>query len=206
MKNWLYILVIALLASCSKSDHQLPIFGHKTITDKGDTIYSSIQDFEFISQDSLIVTNQTFKNKIYIADFIFLSCPSICPIMTSELKKVYDEFESNPNIYFISHTIDPESDSIPRLKEYAEVLGINHSKWFFVTGSEDDIYAIAEKSYFATAFFDKKAPGGYIHSGNFILIDINKHIRGVYDGTNPEETKRLIKDLRKLLQEQFRGT
>lgn len=195
-----------LLASCSKTENSLPIFGHKTVSENGDTVYSSIKSFRFINQDSIIITNKTFENKIYIADFIFLSCPGICPMMTSELKKVYDEFKNNPHVYFLSHTIDPESDTIPRLKEYTKNLGVDDKKWFFVTGNEDSIYTIAEKSYFATAFPDKSAPGGFIHSGNFLLIDTNKRIRGVYDGTNPKETERLILDLRKLLSEQFKSS
>ncbi len=190
--------------SCSQTENSLPIFGQKSISNSGDTIYSSIQAFEFINQDSLLITEHTFDKKIYIADFIFLSCPSICPIMNSELKKVYDEFKSNPHVYFLSHTIDPESDSVPRLKEYADALGVNSRKWFFVTGNKDSIYSTAEKSYFATAFPDKNTPGGYIHSGNFLLIDIHRHIRGVYDGTNPEETKRLIQNLKQLLKEQLK--
>ncbi len=204
MKNILYIFgVIAFLASCSKTDNKLPTFGHTTIIGS-DTVYAMLKPFSFLNQDSLVITEKTFDNKIYIADFIFLSCPSICPKMTSELKKVYDEFKTNPHVYFLSHTIDPDRDTIPRLKEYAKDLGVDNTKWFFVTGNIDSIYTIAEKNYFATAFPDKNAPGGYIHSGSFLLIDANKHIRGVYDGTNPLETKRLIEDLKKLLMEQFK--
>lgn len=205
MKNLVNILVIiTFLISCSKTDEKLPTFGHTTVNSSGDTIYSTIKPFKFINQDSIVITEQTFDNKIYVADFIFLSCPTICPKMTNELKNVYDEFKTNPHVYFLSHTIDPEHDTIPRLKEYAENMGVDHAKWFFVTGNKDSIYTIAEESYFASAFPDKEAPGGYIHSGSFLLIDVNKHIRGVYDGTDPLETKRLMKDLRKLLTEQFK--
>lgn len=204
MKNILYILgAIVFLASCSKADKQLPTFGHTKVVGS-DTTYSTIKPFTFLNQDSITITEKTFDNKIYIADFIFLSCPSICPKMTSELKKVYDVYKTNPHVYFVSHTIDPENDTIPKLKEYAKELGVDNTKWFFVTGNEDSIYSIAEDSYFATAFPDKDAPGGYIHSGNFLLVDVNKHIRGVYDGTNPLETERLIKDLKILLEEQFK--
>ncbi|GAB4450392.1 MAG: hypothetical protein Fur0028_05870 [Bacteroidales bacterium] len=166
-------------------------------------MYPTIPAFKFINQDSIEVTEKTFDGKIYIADFIFLSCPTICPKMTNEMIKVYQTYKSNPNILFISHTIDPEHDSIPRLKSYAENLGIDPTKWFFVTGNKDKIYSLAEESYFATAYADNTAPGGYVHSGGLLLVDKNKHIRGVYDGTNPKETERLKADIKILLNEQF---
>lgn len=197
-------MAIWLLFSCAKNEKKLPVFGHTTIVGN-DTIYSTIKPFSFLSQDSLTITGKTFEDKIYVADFIFLSCPTICPKMTNELKKIYDIYKTNPHVCFLSHTIDPEHDTIPKLKRYTEKLGIDDSKWFFVTGSKDSIYAMANKSYFAAAFDDESAPGGYIHSGSFLLIDVNKHIRGVYDGTNPTESERLIKDLEILLKEQFKA-
>lgn len=195
------LVAILFLVACSQSEKKLPIFGHTSIVNS-DTIYSTIKPFSFINQDSVTITEKTFENKIYVTDFIFLSCPTICPKMTNELRKVYDIYKTNPHVYFLSHTIDPERDSILRLKEYAEELGVDNSKWFFVTGNKDSIYSIANKSYFAAAFSDKSAPGGYIHSGSFLLIDPNKHIRGVYDGTSPTETEKLINDLENLLAEQ----
>ncbi len=203
MKNIPNILVtVLLLVGCSNAGRKLPIIGHPTITGN-DTTYSAIKPFTFLSQDSTVVTGKTFDNKIYIADFIFLSCTSICPVMTSEMRKIYETFKTNPDIYFLSHTIDPENDTIPRLKAYAENIGVDSHKWFFVTGEKDSIYSMAENSYFATAYPDKSSPGNYIHSGGLLLVDTNKHIRGVYDGTNPKETERLIADLKVLLNEQF---
>jgi len=198
------LIGILLLSSCNHNDDRLPILGTPTIKDN-DTIYPTIQSFRFINQDGSIITENTFYNKIYVADFIFLSCPTICPKMTTELKTVYDTFENNSNILFISHTIDPEHDTIPRLKEYATNLHIDTKKWFFVTGLKDSIHKLAENSYFSAAYADKMAPGGYVHSGGLLLVDKNKHIRGVYDGTDPIETKRLIKDIDKLLVEQFKN-
>lgn len=195
-------LIVVFLASCSSSENKLPIYGPKTLVGS-DTVYSSIKPFEFINQDSVLVTEKTFQNKVYVADFIFLSCPTICPVMTHELKKVYDVFKMNPNVNFLSHSIDPEYDTVPKLNQYAKDLGVDNSKWHFVTGDRDSIFAIAEKSYLAAAFADSAAPGGYIHSGSFFLIDVNKHIRGVYDGTNPSETERLTKEINTLLAEEF---
>lgn len=203
MKKILNVLIITvLLASCASPEKKLPIIGHPTIIGN-DTIFSTIKPFSFLSQDSLVITEKTFDGKIYIADFIFLSCTSICPIMNVEMKKVYDVFETNPKISFISHTIDPKNDTVARLKEFAEDLGVDGNKWFFVTGEKESIYNTAEKSYFATAYSDESEPGNYIHSGGFFLIDTDKHIRGVYDGTNPKETERLIADIKILIKEQF---
>lgn len=176
--------------------------GNPTIVGN-DTVYPTIPAFKFINQDSIQITNKTFDGKIYIADFIFLSCPSICPKMTNEMTKVYEAYKSNPNILYISHTIDPINDSIPRLKSYAENLGADPNKWSFVTGDKDKIYSLAEKSYFTTAYSDSIAPGGYVHSGGLLLVDKNKQIRGVYDGTDPKETERLKTDIKTLLNEQF---
>jgi protein SCO1/2 len=188
------------MTGCTSKNYKLPILGTPTIVGN-DTIYPTIPAFKLINQDSVEVTNKTFDNKIYIADFIFLSCPTICPKMTGEMMKVYETYKSNPNILFISHTIDPENDTLPRLKNYSDNLGIDSKKWFFVTGNKDSIYSLAENGYFSTAYSDSTAPGGYIHSGGLLLIDKNKHIRGVYDGTDQAETERLISDIKKLLNE-----
>ena len=203
MRTFLFLISISLiLVSCTSKNNKLPILGNPTGVGNY-TIYPSIPAFKFINQDSLEVTDKTFEEKIYIADFIFLNCPTICPKMTTEMTKIYEAYKSNPNILFISHTIDPINDSIPRLKSYAETLGADSKKWFFVTGDKDKIYSLAEESYFATAYSDSTAPGGYVHSGGLLLIDKNKHIRGVYDGTNPKETERLKSDIKTLLNEQF---
>ncbi len=202
MKTLIAIITVFAVVSCNRQDKKLPILGNQLISGN-DTIYPTIANFSFINQDSIVITNQTFANKIYIADFIFLSCPSICPKMTKEMLKVYSSFAANDRIAFLSHTIDPERDSIPRLKSYALNLGVSSKKWHFVTGNKDSIFTIAEKSYFSTAYPDSTAPGGFTHSGGLLLVDKNKNIRGVYNGTDPEETKRLITDLQLLLKEQF---
>lgn len=194
-----FLILFFTLISCTTSKEKLPFLGDPIYKGNG-TIYPKIKDFSFINQDSIIVTNKTFENKIYVADFIFLSCPTICPKMNFELNKVYKVYKNNPNILFLSHTIDPEHDTIERLKAYTKSNKISN-KWHFVTGNRDSIYSIATKSYFATAYKDSKEPGGYVHSGGFLLIDKNRHIRGVYDGTIPEETKRLIRDIKVLLSE-----
>ncbi len=199
MKKISGILLFCLFLSCTEKQEKLPFLGNPVV--KGnDTVYPQIEDFSFIDQDSSIVTNKTFENKIYVADFIFLSCPTICPKMHTELTKVYSAFSIHPDVMFLSHTIDPDRDTVERLKAYTQSNNIS-KKWRFVTGNKDSIYSIATKSYFSTAYKDSKEPGGYVHSGGFLLIDKNRFVRGVYEGTNTKETKRLIKDIKVLLTE-----
>ena len=195
----LAILLSFAFMGCSQKEAKLPYLGNP-IVENNDTIYPKIADFKFTNQDKKSVTNKTFAKKIYVADFIFLSCPTICPKMTSEMKSVYDSYKTNPDVQFLSHTIDPERDTVEKLKLYSESMNLN-SNWHFVTGKKEDIFSIAEKSYFTTAYKDSKEPGGYVHGGGLMLVDENGHIRGVYDGTNSTETKRLIADIKILLKE-----
>jgi protein SCO1/2 len=199
MKKIVLVITLLLLICCSPKKSKLPYLGTPVLSGK-DTLYPKIQKFSFTDQDGVEVTNATFKNKIYVADFIFLSCPTICPKMNFELKKVYDVYKNNPSINFLSHTLDPDRDTSTKLKVFKNALGVNNN-WYFVTGNKDSIFNIASKSYFTTAYPDSKAPGGLVHSGAFLLIDKNKCIRGVYDGTNTQETNRLIHDIKVLLNE-----
>jgi protein SCO1/2 len=202
MRFYVAIISIILLASCKQPVKQLPILGNPVITGK-DTTYPTIANFSLTNQDGQTVTNKTFENKIYVADFIFLSCPTICPKMTREMYNAYLPYASDNRVAFISHTIDPEHDTIPRLKAYATNLGVSSPKWQFVTGKQDSIMNLSEHSYFSTAYPDSTSPGGFTHSGGLLLVDKNRHIRGVYNGTKPEETQRLINDIQTLLKEQF---
>lgn len=193
------VLLSFAFMGCTQKEARLPYLGNP-IVENNDTLYPKIADFKFTNQDKNSITNKTFANKIYVADFIFLSCPTICPKMTSELKSVYEVYKANPDVAFLSHTIDPKNDTVERLKLYTESMGIGPN-WHFVTGNKEDILSIAEKSYFTTAYKDSKEPGGYVHGGGLMLVDENGHIRGVYDGTNAVETQRLIADIKILLKE-----
>ncbi|HZI24377.1 MAG TPA: SCO family protein [Chryseolinea sp.] len=194
-----------LLSSCnSKPDTPLPIFGERDVVGT-DTVYHTIGDFKFIDQDSNAVTHETFKDKIYVADFFFTSCRTICPMMKTQMLRVYDSIESDPEVMLLSHTIDPEYDTVRLLREFADRLGVNSSKWHFVTGDKEEIYKIAQTSYFATALEDKTAPDGFIHSGAFLLIDKQRRIRGKYDGTKEAEVNRLLEDIQKLKREDAKG-
>ncbi|PBQ30421.1 SCO family protein [Sphingobacteriaceae bacterium] len=195
-----YFLALAcLLQSCNT--RELPVLGNPN-GDKEDPA-PTIPPFAFINQENKSVTDKTFEDKIYIADFIFLSCGTICPKMNNEMLKAYKVFEKDDRVLFISHTIDPQQDSVARLKRFAGELGVSSQKWHFVTGNKDSIYNLAQKNYFTSAYPDSSDKSNFIHGGGLLLVDKNKHIRGVYDGTNELETERLIKDIKLLLKEQF---
>ena len=204
------ILLMSLVCSCSnsKENQQLGLLGpKKIITDtvngkvSYDTIYHKIADFSFVDQDSDIVTNKTFDGKIYIADFFFTTCPTICPKMNAQLVRVYDKFKDNPNIKILSHTIDPVHDTVAVLKHFADRLGVSSNIWHFVTGNQDDIYEIGQNSYMVTAMEDKTAPGGFLHNGALILVDPERRVRGIYDGTKEDDVNRLMNDIPELMAE-----
>ena len=202
------ILSFCLVACVTKEEKPLPIFGEREVVAKevngqkvADTVYHTIAPFKFVNQDSAFVTNETFKNKIYIADFFFTSCRTICPKMKTQMLRVYDSIQNMSEVLILSHTIDPEYDTVGLLHDFADRLGVKSDKWHFVTGAKDSIYSIAQTSYFATAMEDKSEPDGFIHSGAFLLIDKEGRIRGKYDGTLEEDVNRLLVDLKRLRKE-----
>ena len=204
----LFCFVWFTLESCNPGEPgKLPILGFKdAVENKGnpgqvDTVYHTIADFSFVNQDSAMVTNNTFANKVYVSDFFFTSCPTICPIMKAQMLRVYDTFNNNPEVMLLSHTIDPEYDTVALLKDYADRLEVTSEKWHFVTGDKEKIYEIGQRSYLITAQEDQFQPGGYLHSGAFILVDKDRRIRGIYDGTKPDQVDRLINDIPILLSE-----
>src|SRR5690606_8891768 len=191
-KFLLFFLVLGYF-SCSQpqAPGKLPVIGEREIVN-GDTLYHTIPDFEFVDQDSMTITKETFKDKIYVADFFFISCPTICPKVKAQMKRVYDQYENDDRIMFLSHTVDVKYDTVPALKRYAEKLGIDHKKWKFVTGNKEDIYGIAD-DYFSVAMEDKNAPGGFDHSGRLLLIDKKFRIRSFCNGTESDEVDGFIK-------------
>jgi protein SCO1 len=202
-----YLILVALVAftllSCER-EQPLPIYGQSVINtpDGGfDTITKRIPPFEFYNQEGDTITEVTFEGKIYITEFFFSHCPSICPIMKRQMLRVYETYCDQNDLLILSHSIDPKRDSIQRLKEYAGKLSINNSeKWHLVTGDYDFIYMMA-REYMIAAFEDEDVPGGFEHSGHFILVDKKGRIRGYYEGTQEEDVDRLIKDIAKLLKE-----
>ncbi len=199
-KTYCLLAALTLLISCSSREDRLPVLGERTV--KGtDTIYHTIAPFHFVDQDSTVITNETFRDKIYVADFFFTTCRTICPIMKTQMLRVYEATREMPDVLLLSHTIDPEYDTVALLHDFAGRLGVESKRWHFVTGVKDSIYKIAQTSYFATAMEDKTEPDGFIHSGAFLLIDKGGRIRGKYDGTKEEDVNRLIGDIKRLRRE-----
>ncbi|MBX2897654.1 MAG: SCO family protein [Cyclobacteriaceae bacterium] len=188
-----------LLMACG-NEKPLPIFGQRELVGT-DTVYHTIAPFQFVDQDSTVITNADFKDQVYVADFFFTSCRTICPIMKTQMLRVYEATTEMPDVKIISHTIDPEYDTVALLHDFAKRLGVTSNRWHFVTGVKDSIYKIAQTSYFATAMEDKSEPDGFIHSGAFLLIDKKQRIRGKYDGTKEADVNRLIADIKKLRRE-----
>jgi protein SCO1 len=199
----------ALFSGCAgeKTERTLPILGEREVVQikvdgklLTDTVYTRIPDFSFVNQDSQRVTNQTFAGKIYVTDFFFTTCPTICPKMKSQLLRVYEQFKDEPRVMLLSHTVDPRHDSVAVLRDYARRLQVSPDKWHFVTGDKKALYGIAAK-YLVSAKEEGSQPGGFLHSGHFVLVDENRHIRGIYEGTVAESVDQLLRDIPVLLKE-----
>lgn len=170
--------------------------------------YHRVADFKLINQDGRVISQKDFEGKIYVADFFFTTCPSICPRMSSQMQRVYDKFSDDESVMLLSHTVMPEVDSVPVLLDYAKRYHARSDKWMFVTGEKKKIYELARKSYFAVTEENAPAITGqagdehdFIHTENFILVDKNKRLRGFYDGTSMEEVDRLMEEIEILLEE-----
>ncbi len=200
--------LLGVVAGCDQETQRiLPILGMREPVTKvvdgqtvTDTLYHSIPDFRLLNQDSILIDNHVFDNGVYIANFFFTHCPSICPIMQRNLLKVYEKYKGDERVRFLSHSIDFRHDSPAVLKVYAEKLGVTNDQWQFVTGSKAEIYNLSD-SYMVYTKEDSDAPGGYDHSGHFLLVDQDKHIRGAYDGTDDMQLQLLFDDLEILLKE-----
>ncbi|MDX1908046.1 MAG: SCO family protein [Bacteroidia bacterium] len=194
-------IALSLLVACTQSPTgPLPVLGVPHLSPSGDTVEYAIPDFGFTDQDSQAVTQATVAGKIVVADFFFTYCPSICPKMKEQLVRVYEKFQADDRIVILSHTIDPAHDSVATLREYASALGVESRRWHFLTGERDSLHAMA-KHYMISAAVEASAPGGYIHSGAFILLDPQRRVRGYYDGTSAEEVDKLMRDIGRLLDE-----
>lgn len=201
MRNLLIGLLLLGAVACSpdKKEEKLPIYG-ETQTNGSDTTYHTIGEFAFYNQDSTRITHETVAGKVHVADFFFTTCPSICIPMAKQLLRVHQQFGDHPDFMILSYSIDPEFDTVAVLQQYARGLGVEKgSNWHFLTGGENDVYALGEKQYFVTARQDEQAPGGVLHSGAFILVDQKGRVRGAYDGTDPAKVDQLMLDIKKLL-------
>ena len=181
----------------------LPIYGEKKLggKDQKDTIYHSIQPFSFINQYHKIVNEKTIENKIYVADFFFATCQSICPQMSSQLMNVQKAFEKDDSLLILSHTVNPLHDTVDVLYGYSQGYNAIKKKWHFLTGNKKEIYDMARYSYLVNALQEDGTPEGFLHSELLILIDKQKRIRGMYDGTDSIAVVKLISDIKLLKQE-----
>ena len=198
----LSVIIVILFYNALKPEERLPIYQPNmvsaTLVDSSMQYvrkYHSIADFKLINQNGDTITQNTYADKIYVADFFFTTCPSICPVMTANLAEVQDEFKDDNEVLLLSHSVTPEIDSVAQLKKYAREKGVIDQKWNLVTGDKKQIYELARKSYLAV--MDDGDGGAYdmIHTENFMLIDKERRIRGYYDGTNKEDVEKLIRDI-----------
>lgn len=180
----------------------LPVLGPIQIGEKGDTIFHSIPPFEFINQNGQSVGSKDLENQIYVANFFFASCKNVCPQMNENLGKLQYAFKEEKNFHILTFTVDPENDSVPVLLNYAEKMKADNSHWWFLTGDKKSLYDVARDGFLVPAA-EGKTKDDFFHSQDIILIDKQKHIRGVYDGLVVNEIDSLI-DQTKLLFEEYR--
>ena len=196
------IITISLFYNVLKPSKKLPIYNPADVNPE--LVDSTVQyiarehkiaDFSFINQNGKVITQKDYEGKIYVADFFFTTCQSICPIMTTNMVDVQRAILNNQKVMLLSHTVTPEIDSVPVLKKYALEKGVVDSKWNLVTGDKKEIYSMARKSYLAVKLGKPNELYDMVHTENFVLVDAQKRVRGFYDGTKKEEINRLIDDI-----------
>ena len=202
----LSIVIIALFYFALKPKKTLPIYNPSDVNPElVDTTvqyvrkYHAVSDFLFINQNGDTITQKNYEGKIYVADFFFTTCGSICPKMTTNMIDIQTAFINNPKVMLLSHTVFPEMDSVSVLKAYAKKNGVIDTKWNLVTGDKKEIYSMARKSYLAVKLGKPEELYDMVHTENFILIDAKRQIRGFYDGTDKKEIQRLIEDIHFLI-------
>ncbi|TMU56761.1 SCO family protein [Flagellimonas algicola] len=196
------LMVVYLFPNQKK---ELPVFGPQDFNPElvdlelqNTKVLHKVTDFSLVNQDGERITQDNYKNKIYVTDFFFTRCPSICPIMSNNMQKLQQEFLNEDDVMLLSMSVTPEMDSVPVLKEYALKNGVFKSKWNITTGDKKHIYDLARKSYFATVDYGDGGLQDFIHTPNFVLVDQKKQIRGVYNGTDTDDVNRLIGDIKSL--------
>ncbi|MCU0338697.1 MAG: SCO family protein [Spirosomaceae bacterium] len=206
------ISLVALLSACSNKQNQAsqtlpyfhtPDFTPVWITDRTalDTLHT-LADFSFVNQNGQAITAATFKGKIHVANYFFTFCPSLCPKIMSNMKQVQEEFKTAPDVLIASYSVIPERDSVPVLRAYATARGIIDDRWHLITGRQKQLYEIARRSYFADENIGiQRGENDFLHTENFILVDKNLHIRGIYNGTLPLEITQLVEDIKTLQKE-----
>lgn len=189
-----------LLQSGENQYRKLQIYGPREAPPDGneDTVFHTVQPFELVAQNGLLFSSTQLDGKIYVADFFFATCQTICPEMTMQMKRIQETFKNDTSLFLISHTVNPAHDTAEVLRAYADEFGAADGKWFFLTGDKKSIYDLARHSYFVTALPGDGGPHDFIHSEKLILVDPDKRIRGYYDGTEIEDVSRLIEEIKVL--------
>ena len=195
-------IILTLFYSALKPKKMLPIYNPSMVNPElvDSTVqyiskYHTIADFSFTNQNGKRITQKDYEGKIYVADFFFTTCGSICPKMTTNLAVIQKEIITNPKVMLLSHTVFPETDSVSVLKKYAIKNGVIDSKWNLVTGDKKQIYAMARKSYLAVKLGKPNELYDMVHTENFVLVDSKRRVRGFYDGTKEEDIIQLIEDI-----------
>ena len=195
-------LAYLVLTTGKHNIKKLQYFGPKSLAANGkDTIYHTIPAFSLIDQDGNPFGDKDLNNKIYVANFFFTSCPTICPKMQTLMKKIQDtdDFKKLNDFKLVSFTVDPDNDTPEKLKEFSNLIKAEKNRWYFLTGNRDSIYDLAYKGFMVNAMEDKKADGGFLHSDIMLLIDKEKRVRGIYEGTSYKDVKRLIDEAKVLV-------
>ena len=197
----LSVIIISIIYSVLKPVEILPVYQPSAVSAalvsqeiRHQKKYHTISNFSLTNQNGQIVTQDTYKDKIYVADFFFTTCQTICPIMTSNMVELQDKLANNSDVLLLSHTVMPEIDTVAQLKKYAGQKKVNAAQWNLVTGSKQEIYNLARKQYLV-AKENPDDPLGLVHTENFVLIDTQKRIRGFYDGTQTQEMDRILHDI-----------
>lgn len=202
------IIIISIFYNILKVDKPLPIYQPAMVnaelvdsTIQHQINYHKIADFSLTNQNGKTITQADYKDKIYVADFFFTTCQTICPIMTDNMEKIQKEIINDDEVMLLSHSVTPDIDTVEQLKKYAIKKGVNDKKWNLVTGDKGEIYRLARKSYLAVKDDGLPDDYGMVHTENFMLIDKKGQIRGYYDGTKTEDITTLLKDIKKLKKE-----
>ncbi|MGK0252639.1 MAG: protein SCO1/2 [Mariniflexile sp.] len=222
LPNFLFFLLLIIFIGCKKEIKKefveeeessrveyLPYYNDESFSprwitpnSKEEKEFHTIPDFKFVNQLGEAISQKTFEGKIYITDFFFASCPGICPQMTSSMYKLQEEFINDSDILFLSHSVTPTQDSVPVLKQYAKMNGVIDNKWHLVTGNKNMIYDLGRNQYFVENDLGvPKDINDFLHSENFLLIDKNKHIRGIYNGLKTASMAQLVIDIKALKKE-----
>ncbi|MEL0652197.1 SCO family protein [Algibacter sp. TI.3.09] len=220
--KYLFIVVLLIFTGCknevkkenikvvenSRVDY-LPYYNDESFTPhwltpntEEEKTFHKIPDFSLTNQSGETVTQDTFEDKIYVTDFFFTTCPGICPKMTGNMSKIQEEFKNDQDVLLLSHSVMPSTDSVSVLRAYANKNDVIDNKWHLVTGSRDEIYTLGREQYFVESDLGEvKSIDDFLHTENFLLIDKNKHIRGIYNGLNRASMAQLITDVKALKQE-----